>query len=386
MDRTHKLSWGPSIRVVLWVVVWLIVIDVCVSTALASRWGRTTSLARYFEYGRSVEGKLVRSVAADPTKDGAILHAGWIDPNVLRQLPDKPAEATDQLVAVYGQSFSMHAANEAARIDQHLTLRGVGGPAAPPNHSYAAYKADVNLRKADVVVLGVLSTSVGDMGSYSGLIWHFENPAPFTFPRYQLQNGKLTEDLPVIRTEAEFRQAFTQQSPQWQAFKQQLRRNDRGYDRFTFDESVADASSIVRLIRRGWVAHVSGYEKGIYDVEEGFNPKAEDIQALQAMIVDMSRSSQARGERFVVLLLHTLGQSDHLHAVLKDTLDRERVPYISTHTLFSANDPTNFQQDSHYVPAANRKLAEALRAWIRQESPGAALPASGSASAPAVAR
>jgi hypothetical protein len=368
MSLLKKLLSSRSTVVVGWVIVWLALLDVGVNLAFGSRAASSSTLGRYFEYGRSIEGKLARAVA-DPKKEGQILGAGWTTTETLQIPPSQPKAGTDLLVAVYGQSFALQAANAAAAMDGHITVRGVGGPAAPPSHSYHAYKADTPFRNTKVVVLGLLSSSVADMGSMSGMMWHFENPAPFTFPRYRLEGSQLTEELPLIRSEAEFLQAFSRQSDQWRQFKAQLKRSDRGFDSFTFDKTRADSSAIVRLVRRGWVAHNDLYEEGVYDSHKGFNPQADDVKALKAMLADLSRRTKDRGERLMVLLLHTRGHSDHLHALLENTLEESKIDYISTHTLFSANDPTNFLPDSHYIPAANRKLATALASWIRGGTP-----------------
>lgn len=369
----------PSRRclsVALWTLVWLAVLDVAVNLAFGSTTAsdEPSALKRYFEYGRSVEGKLARMAAANPTKGGQMLSAGWTTADVLRGLPSSPAPGDDMLMAVYGQSFSLIAAKEAVRLrGGGITLRGVGGPGAPPSHSYAGYKADAPLRKADVVVFGVLSSAVANMGSLSGLIWMFENPAPFTFPRYRVVAGQLVEEQPLLRSEAEFRVALKERSSAWQAFKEQLRRSDRGYDSATFDASLADASSIVRLMRRGWVAHRHAYEDGVYRQGEGFDPQSEDVQALKLIVQDLKRRTDARGEHLIVLLLHTRGQADHLHAALGRTLDEASIDSISTHTLFSANDPTNFLPDGHYVESANRLLSEALLSHVRDRPMAQAL-------------
>jgi hypothetical protein len=368
MGLLKKILTGRSAKVVLWVVVWLALADVAVNVAFGSRAAKDSSLGRYFEYGRSIEGKLAAAISEEQKK-GSILSAGWIDPDLLKSVSSQRKEGTDLTVAVYGQSFSMHAANAAVAMDGKITLRGFGGPGAPPNHSFAGYKADAPFRKADVVVFGVLSSSVPDIGSMSGLIWHFENPAPFTFPRYRLGAGsELTEEQPLIRSEAQFRQAFSQQTQLWHQFKGQLRTSDRGYDGFTFDQSPADRSAIVRLVRRGWVAHHETYDRGVYDAQTGFNPEAEDVKVLKAMLADLQRRTQERGERLIVLLLHTRGHSDHLAQAIEPALKAAKIDYVSTHTLFSANDPTNFLPDGHYVPASNQKLAKALLDKIRGRS------------------
>lgn len=367
MGRLKKMLLGPTPKVVLWMLLWLALTDVGVNLAFGSRAAKDSPLGRYFEYGRSIEGKLARAVA-EPPKKGSLLSAGWIDPELLKASSFVRKEGTDLTLAVYGQSFSMHAAHAAVALDGKITLRGFAGPGAPPNHSYAAYKAGTPFRQADVVVFGILSASVPDMGSMSGLIWQFESPAPFTFPRYRLAGSQLTEELPVIASEAQFRQAFGH-TPQWRAFKNQLLRSDRGYDPFTFEETPADRSAIVRLLRRGWVAHHESYDRGVYDVREGFNPESEELKVLTAMLKDLQHRTREHGERLIVLLLHTRGQSDHLARALEPVLKAEKIDYISTHTLFTANDPTNFLPDSHYVPAANEKLARALLDMIRGRTP-----------------
>lgn len=367
MQASSKTVREHSALVVLWLLAWLSVADIAVNVLFGpdASLSRTFSLQRYFEYGRSVEGKLDRKLAADPNTRGNILSAGWIDPSLLAKLPARAQDGADLLVAAYGQSFTLNAMNEAAAIDSHITIRPVGGPGAPPSHTYAAYKADAPFRQAPVVVFGILSSSVGQMGSMSGLIWLFESPAPFTFPRYRLDGDRLTEELPIIRSEAEFRDAFGRRSSAWQDFKTQLKRSDIGYDAFTFEKTPADSSSIVRLIRRGWVAHRQAYDTEVYTPGEGFNPDAEQVRTLKAMLVDLGRQTRARGERLIVLLLHSRGHADHLHTALQDVLAQERIDYLSTHMFFSADDPQNFLRDGHYVAAANSKLSRALLQKIR---------------------
>ena len=121
----------------------------------------------------------------------------------------------------------------------------------------------------------------------------------------------------------------------------------------------------MRLVRRGWVAHRQPYEEGVYDVVSGFNAEAEEVRALKAMLVDLKRRTCQRGERLIVLLLHTQRQSDHLHRALEGTLKQADLEYVSTHALFSANDARNFVPDGHYTQEANAKLAKALLALVR---------------------
>jgi hypothetical protein len=359
-----KLISRESLRVGCFVLLWMALADWAIGVALKPGSRRFPELQRYFEYGRSVEGQLDHMMSG--VRDGRILGAGWVEPERLRQLPSTAAPGTDLLVVAYGQSFTLNAVNGAASIDQRLTLRRIGGPGAPASHSYWAYRVDAPLRRADVVVFGVLSSTVGQLSSMSGLLSMFENPAPFTFPRYRVESGRLIEELPAIRSEAEFREAFGSRSAQWQAFRRQLATTDKGYDDFAFSESWVDLSTIGRLVRRGWVAHRQGYDDGVYSPDLGFDPDSPEVRTLRQMLIELHAATRSRGERLIVLLLHTQGHSDRLHSVLGETLKASRIEYLSTHDLFSANDPGNFLPDGHYAPLAADALSRALRDVIRR--------------------
>jgi hypothetical protein len=356
-----------AIKIAVWTLVWLVLVDVAINLAFAppGTSQRPSGLQRYFDYGRSVEGKLLRSVTPDPKTSAPIIPAGWIDAQAYRALPSERAAGSDMLIAAYGQSFTLNALHEAARLDGKLTLRPIGGPAAPPSHAYAAFQADEPMRKADVVLLGLLSSSVVHLSSLSGLIWSFENPAPYTFPRYRVQDGRLVEEQPLIRSEREFREAFLAQSTAWKNFREQLRRSDRGYDRFIFDHDLSDRSSLVRLARRGWVAHSQRYDEGVHTPGRGFEPQSQEAQALKAIVVDMARRCRARGERLVVMLLHVNGHGQDLYDLMRGTLEAEGIEYVSSHAVLSANDPSNFLPDGHYKDGPNRRLAQALQRQLR---------------------
>ncbi len=356
---------------IAWCVLWLAFLDV--GSGLTLRWLAARSpesgVVRYFAYGRSIEGKLDRSIALPPDARGSlILAAGWLDPAEWATLPAQPRPGTNLLVSVYGQSFALSAAHEAARVDGRMTLRGIGGPAAAPDHSFAAAQLDGPNRKADVLVFGILASAVQRMGAMSGVSATFENPAPFSYPHYSLQNGTLQAEMPPFTTERGFREAFAARSTQWAKFKTQLAVNDRGYDPVAFDRTWLDRSQLVLLMRRGWVAQNQHYGQGVYEPGHGFNDDAEPMRVLRAMLKELGRQTQARNERLIVLLEQDQGYADYLDKALGSTLREARIEYISTYTLFSSQDPRNFVPDGHYTAAANAKLGAALRAMIRSSS------------------
>ena len=365
MSRAHSI---PMLKAIAWTLAWLLVLDLCTSLAVSQLAARRpdSGLVRYFDYGLSIETKLDRMTRLPRNApDAQILPAGWLDPEQWRDLPKQPRPGTDKLVALYGQSFAFNATNAAARLDGHWTLRGIGGPAAPPDHSYAAYLADTGNAAADTVVFGILASSVSHMGSMTGMDWTFEHPAPFTFPHYRLAGGRLQAEAPVLQTEQQFRDAFATRSPTWQAFKEQLARNDRGFSPIVFDRTWLDKSRIALLLRRGWVAHSQNYGDGVYDPVRGFSADSEQIEVLKAMLVDLAARTQARGQRLIVLIEQDQGYGDTLFRALGPTLTEAHVEFVSTHTLFSANDPRNFQPDGHYTIQANELFAKQLQATIR---------------------
>jgi len=366
------MTLSPPVRTVLksaaWTLAWLLLLDVATHLAVRHYALRhpDATLVRYFEYGRSIEAKLDHSTSLPPAApDAVILAAGWLDPADWKDLPRQPTPGTDRLVAVYGQSFAFNASRAAAQADGHLAVRAIGGPAAPPDHSYAAYLADADNAGADTVVFGILASSVPRMGSMTGMDWTFEHPAPFTFPRYRLQDGRLVAEAPVFRTQQAFRDAFARRDGAWQDFKRQLARNDRGFDPLTFDRTWLDKSEIALLLRRGWAAHGQDYGAGVYDPVRGFDANSETIRVLRAMLVDLQARTRARGQRLIVLLEQDQGYGDTLFRALGPTLAGAGIETLSTHTLFSANDPRNFQADGHYTEQANELLARGLQRLIR---------------------
>src|ERR1700722_1917978 len=67
--------------ILLWTIVALIGIDGAVGVAFrlpADPRHAPSSLQNYFDYGRSIEGKLRRLVGSTPEQDAAIVSAGWL--------------------------------------------------------------------------------------------------------------------------------------------------------------------------------------------------------------------------------------------------------------------------------------------------------------------
>ena len=361
-------------KVAAWTVLFLIVADVGLNVAFrrpASPRVKPDGIKGYLAYGYSTEGKLKYMVGPTDKTSAPLVPVGWIQhgaitPNLVGHAPDKTARLR---MNVFGMSFSNHISNEMAKLDPTLAVMQYAGPAAPPNHSFALYREVRRLGDkappADVVVLGILASSVKGMVTETGMTWMFEAPAPFCYPRYTLDNdGKLIEHWPPIRTEAELRDAV--KSPaKMTAFRDELAANDRFYDSMLFGGSWADRSALVRMVRRALADHHISAVTGKIERTGGF---AEDDTAigppLRAMCREFADTARADGRKPIVLLIQDQGSADHLYQLLAPSLDAAGIPYCSTHEIVKTNDRSNFISDGHFTPACDRKVAKVLLSQI----------------------
>ena len=82
-------------------------------------------------------------------------------------------------------------------------------------------------------------------------------------------------------------------------------------------------------------------------------------------MLDLGQRTRSRRQRLIVLLEQDQGYGDSLQRVLGPTLQAAHIDYVSTHDIFSANDPRNFQADGHYTSEANALFAGRLQAMVR---------------------
>lgn len=322
------------------------------------------SLERYFDYGRSIEGKLNRMVASTVESSDPIINLGWIDPQAWESRPDAPKDDDDLLVAYYGMSFSDDIGRALTEIDSNITLRSIVGPSAPPNHSYAAYMADTSGRaNADVVMFTVLSSSLKRMRSLSGLSWNYEHPSPYSYPYYHLNSqGELVAVEPAIANAEEFVSAFTRKGESWQQLKAQMAKYDVGFDPIVFNNSWTDKSALLRLLRRGWANRVrQRSDRGLYNPATGFNPEAPEIETLKVMFSNFVTTARDANQLPLIVIISDGGYDNSLYKILSPHFQSINAPALSTYELIPSDNPANFKTSGHFTPAANIEIAKALR-------------------------
>ena len=337
----------------------LIALDGAVALTLgwAERTERLGALVQYFEYGRSVPGKLARW-EADPDMPANLYETAWRSDQVALSTERFLAETdgTGPVIRSYGMSFVNNILSQAVDLDPTLIWDGHAGPGAPPNFTYALFEDDrENRRAGDIVVLGILSSSVPAMAALTNSTWVFEQPAPLTYPVYLPKETGLARVDPLIETPAALR-AMADDDIARQAWHDQLRRRDLFFASETFGLVWADRSPFLRLVRRSLAkSHIAQTDAAIL---AGAYPYDE---VLERMISDFATTARADGQTPVVMLIQTRDPRDpDVLEIARPVLLRGDIPYFATAEHVDPSDPSVFLSDGHYRAAVDRFFAERL--------------------------
>ena len=362
-ERLNRRAFRRQIIVILlWMIGALVLIDVAVGFAFRRPVDPQTapsSLQLYFDYGRSVEGKLLHDIGSTSEQDAAILKAGWLVKECDVSTSTPPGKLGFD---IYGMSFSNHIADHMERLDPGLAIHRFAGPAAPPNHSYACFirRFESGRARAPVQVLGILASSMRRMETVSGLTTSFEGPQPFTYPRYSLDtNGHLVGHFPTISSQNELREALAAPA-KWAAFLDDLATNDAFYERRIIQADFFDHSVIARMIRRAWGQRVLRERTSKLRAAKGFSGAQDIAPVLRAMLLDFAGKARQAGERPIVILIEDRGYGGSLSAIAASELRANRIDFVTTSAIVSPDDSGNFLADGHFTPAADEKIARAV--------------------------
>ena len=351
----------PALSVLLATLAALVLLDLAVAAALATV--APAGLVRFFDYGRSVPGKIAEW-AADPKAPYNLYDVAWRDDLVARSAQGFAAE--DPAVPVvrgYGMSFSNRILTAARARRPGMALDLMAGPGASPNFAYALYLDDrANRRPGDIVVLGLLSYAVPGMAALSNRTWAFEQPAPCTYPIFRPDPAGpgLLRTEPLVRTLADERRTGT--DPAFAAaWRAQLAREDAFYGPVAFAWPWLDRSPLIRLVRRSLAVRGIARRQAAF-IADPDDPALPYGETLRRMVAEFGRTARADGERPVVLLIEARGGKPDLKALLAPTLVAGGIAYLATSDLQSPDDPQAFLPDGHYRPGIDDGFARALLA------------------------
>jgi hypothetical protein len=348
--------------IVLWTIGALILIDISVGFAFRPQLDprrESSSLQTYFDYGRSIEGKLRREFGSTPEKDAAIIKAGWLAKECDISTSTTPGKLTFD---IYGMSFSSHIADQMVRLNPGLASQSFFGPAASLNHSYACFvrRVEAERDRASIQILGILASSIRRMETISGLTTSFEAPTPFTYPRYSLApDGHLVGYSPSITTQEDLRAALAN-PVKWRAFLDELATHDDFYEQRLFQADVFDHSVLARMIRRAWGQRVLRVRTAALRADDGFSGAPDIAPVLRAMLIDFANRARKAGERPIIILIEDQGYGGTLSAIAAPALQVNHVDFIATSTIAPPDDTSNFVSDGHFTPAVDEKIARAV--------------------------
>lgn len=325
-----------------------------------------TSLQAYFEYGRTLEGKLRRIVGVTPSEDAAIVHAGWIE----RECDIASATPSGKLgIDIYGSSFSNHIADHMERLDSGIVIRRFAGPGAPPSHSYACItrRDEAKQDLAAIQILSILGSSLPRMQTLGGLTTSFEAPQPFTYPRYKSNpDGHLVANWPSIRTQEDLRATLADPN-KWRDFLTELAAGDDFYGEALVRSGLSDYSVIARMIRRAWAQRLLRNHTDALRATDGFSGAPEMPRILRTMLFDFAGRARAAGARPIVILIEDRGYGGVLSATIVPTLKANDIEFVITSTLASPYDPSNFVSDGHFTPSVDAKFAREVLKLLGRE-------------------
>jgi hypothetical protein len=318
----------------------------------------------YFDYGRSVPGKMEHWLRSDGTP-GGFYDVAW-RPTIVATSAERfrgDPSGAGPVIRSYGMSFVNNVLSAARALDADLAIDTHAGPAAPPNFTLALFEDDRhNRRPGDIAVFGVLSSSVPALAAMSNSTWLFEQPAPFTYPVYRPEGEGLRRIDPLVES-MEAQLALRSDPAAAAAWTAQLDAEDAFYSPVTFGAQMLDLSPFARLVRRSLaIGHIESTKREI--IAGDLYPYAE---VLRRMAVRFAEAARSDGQSPVVMLIQGRDRGDaDLLAIMKATLDRHDIPYLATAEHFDPRNRAGFRPDGHYKPEIDRQFGVAFLALIER--------------------
>jgi len=352
---------------VLWTVIGLALIDVAVNLAFPypadPKITEVGQLRAYFEYGRSIEGKLARITRPEPDQTAPITLAGWYQPLKAEAVGGAAGGPT---VSFYGMSHSVRLAHALARTSHRYQARSVGAPGATANWAFGAFLRDRERGQSKAAVLSIMSINAPMVTTMTAMTWNSAFPMPYTADRFELAGDRLRRvPLPYESFEAYVRAFYDPH--EWAVARAEFKKHDAYYSDLLMRRSPLDQSAIVRLIRRAYELHLERQARARVFDNRGIHADSEEIRLLNAIVRAFAEQSRKDGIVPVVFVVNNYGYGTKLYDALKDTLAGCGIPYLSSHTIVSPTDPRGYLPDSHFTDANDDRLSRALEQVIDGE-------------------
>lgn len=354
----------PLISPIVFIVIYLILIDVSINIIFKYPEDPHNILPSafqlFFEYGRSVEGKLKRMTGLTDIESAPIIKSGWIVQDQDKTEKENLSSQKKPIVTIYGMSHAVLLGQDMAKLapDLHIRIKGAAG--AVPTWSYAAYMQDRKVIHSDVVILGIMTRGVPLICTTSGAINHFDTVAPYTYPRFYLNECKLELVYPPFITLGGYREYFFD-NEKWEEYKKWLKKHDKYYDPILFEKNILNKSSFLRMLRRAYA--YSSYrkkERNVYDDIKGFNKDSEEVAILFQIIREFAADARKDNSIPIIYIVNNVFMGDRLFELIEPVLSGNHIPCLSSHIIVPPNDPRYYDNTSHFIPSKNRDLAREM--------------------------
>ena len=360
-----------NFKIILWIIFYLVVIDISINFLFQypgnPRNINPSFLQSYFDYGRSVEGKLQWMTRPTPEESAPRVSGGWLNSDRYRTLPNRATGKDEVLVALYGMSHTECLWEAIKKTNKRFLIRGFMAAGAAPNWSYAAYELDRRRHKADVVILGILTDTVPQITATTGMTAFFDSSFPYTFPRYTLNDGKIMKAYPPFDNATSYIDTFYNQE-KWADYRKWLSQNDKYYDPLLFQSSILDHSAFFRLLRRAYSEREKSQRVKYVHTSKGFNEASEEILVLRNLVRSFAETARQDNIIPIIYIVNSKGNGDHLFRALKPVLDTNDIPYLSTHIIAPPDDPHVYlSENSHFIPSKDMELASEMIKIIDRE-------------------
>ena len=288
----------------------------------------------------------------DRSETAPITLAGWYDP---LEPTEKRASPDASIITFYGASHTVRLADALGRISDRMAPRIIGAPGATSNWSYGAYLRDRGGGNSRAVQLKQLCDD------FVVLPDDVECRLSYALYRrsFHLEGNRLEVIHPPYASFDQYVKTFYDPAA-WSAALRFFVENDPFYDSFVEHANILDHSALLRLLRRGHDHKmIRDLQKSVLD-QSGFRPDSEGLRVARAIIHEFAMQARRDGMIPIIYLVNNLGYSDNLFRALRPAPEADNVPYLSTHTLVSPDDPRGYLPDSHFTDENDNRLAAAL--------------------------
>jgi len=354
----------------LWICTYLVISDIAINIIFSypkdPRNISPSAIRQFFEYGRSIEGKLARMTRKEIDESAPIVSAGWLEGFPKKSVSNNLNGENKPVITIYGMSHADMLAEDMEKIDTSLTVRFKGAAGAVPTWSYAAYSLDKDQYYSDVVILAVMTRGVPLICTTSGATNHFDAVYPYTYPRFFLSNGSLRYVLPPFVSFKDYVEYFYN-SAKWKVYIKWLREYDKFYNPVLFKKTILDNSSIFRMLRRAYAYSMQRKKEAeVYSETTGFNIESDEVKILQALVVEFSKIAKQHKSIPIIYIVNNVFMGDRLFKILEPILLSNNIPFLSTHYICPPNDPRYYLPDSHFIPSKNLELANEMIKIIKK--------------------